>query len=84
MNKVKGRRKTEANFELAEMLNEIQMTEKERALLLPLMMTTCGKFPCYSEDCSKIGKYIPYLQTFWNLDNFYKRKVCIYGIFFSY
>ncbi len=58
MNKVKGRRKTEANFELAEMLNEIQMTEKERALLLPLMMTTCGKFSCYSEDCSKIDKQL--------------------------
>lgn len=43
MNKVKGVKKTEATFELAEMLNEANMTEKERALLLPLMMTTCGK-----------------------------------------
>lgn len=41
MNKVKGKKKTDATFELAEMLNEVQMTEKERALLLPLMMTTC-------------------------------------------
>lgn len=41
MNKVKGKKKTDATFELAEMLNEAQMTEKERALLLPLMMTTC-------------------------------------------
>lgn len=41
MNKVKGVKKTQATFELAEMLNEANMTEKERALLLPLMMTTC-------------------------------------------
>lgn len=39
MNKVKGKKKTDASFELAEVLNGFHMTEKEKALLLPLMMT---------------------------------------------
>lgn len=39
MLKVKGRVKTEATFELANTLNEFEMTLKEKALLLPLIMT---------------------------------------------
>jgi hypothetical protein len=31
-----------------------------------------------------IGKNIPYMQTFWNLNTSQKRKVCIYGVFFQY
>ena len=48
MNKVKGKKKTDASFELAEVLNGFHMTEKEKALLLPLMMTMHGKFLNYN------------------------------------
>jgi len=42
MIKVKGLRKTMATFELAEALEEFEMTKKERAILLPLIITMPG------------------------------------------
>lgn len=43
MTKVKGKKKTDSTFELSEMLNKVGMTGKERALLIPLMLTTTEK-----------------------------------------
>ena len=47
MTKVKGQRKTLATFELAETLEQFEMTDKERAILLPLIITMPGNFKFY-------------------------------------
>ena len=39
MNKVKGKKKTDAVFDFVEQLNRLQMTTRERSLLLPLIIT---------------------------------------------
>lgn len=39
MNKVKGKKKTDAVFDFVEQLNALQMTTRERSLLLPLIIT---------------------------------------------
>ena len=43
MYQITERRKIDSMFEIAEMINEFPMTEKEKALLIPLVLTIPGQ-----------------------------------------